>query len=257
MLNFRTASILFIIACAGVISLHYSIGISWWWLVPVTLIYKIRILTGSASISSNFYIQAHCNGTTTEKEIALTFDDGPTGFTQKIMSTLAEHQAAATFFVIGKNIRGNETIVKQIVSEGHTIGNHTFSHSFFIDFKSATAFKEELNQTADAIYNVTGKRTQFFRPPYGVTTPNLAKAAKVLNYKIIGWNIRSLDTTKDSEEIIFNRVKEQLKPGAIILFHDTSDKTNNVLKQTLSYARENGFKVVGLEQLLQLKAYHG
>jgi peptidoglycan/xylan/chitin deacetylase (PgdA/CDA1 family) len=255
MLNFRTASILFIIALTGVISLHYSAGVSWWWLAPVILIYKIRIVTGSANIDSDFYIQAHCNGTTTEKEIALTFDDGPTRFTQKILNTLAEHHATATFFVIGKNIAGNEAILKKAVSEGHTIGNHTFSHSFFIDFKNAAAFKEELIQTADAVYSVTGKRLQFFRPPYGVTTPNLAKAAKALNYKVIGWNIRSLDTTKDSEAIIFNRVKEQLKPGAIILFHDTSDKTNNVLKQTLSFAKENGFKVVGLEQLLKLSAY--
>jgi peptidoglycan/xylan/chitin deacetylase (PgdA/CDA1 family) len=255
MLNFRTASILFIIALTGVISLHCFTGISWWWLAPVILIYKIRIVAGSAYIDSDFYIQAHCSGATTEKEIALTFDDGPTGFTQKILSTLAEHHAAATFFVIGKNIAGNEMILKQTVSEGHTIGNHTFSHSFLIDFKNASAFKEELNQTADAVYSVTGKRMQFFRPPYGVTTPHLAKAAKALKYKIIGWNIRSLDTTKDSEEIVFNRVKEQLKPGAIILFHDTSDKTNTVLKQTLSFAKENGFKVVGLEQLLKTNAY--
>jgi peptidoglycan/xylan/chitin deacetylase (PgdA/CDA1 family) len=255
MLNFRTASILFIIAITGLTALHYSIGVSWWWLVPVILLYKMRIVIGSANINSNFFIQAHCNGTTTEKEIALTFDDGPTAFTQKILGTLAEYRVAATFFVIGKNITGNESILKRLVSEGHTIGNHTFSHSFLIDFKSTEAFKEELHLTADAVYNITGKRLQFFRPPYGVTTPNLAKAAKALRYNIIGWNIRSLDTTKDAEEIVFNRVKEQLKPGAIILFHDTSDKTNNVLKKTLALAKEKGFKVVGLEQLLKLPAY--
>jgi peptidoglycan/xylan/chitin deacetylase (PgdA/CDA1 family) len=255
MLNFRTASISFIIVITAMIMLHYAVGISWWWLVPVLLVYKIRIVMGSAKINSNFYIQAYCNGTTTEKEIAITFDDGPTIFTQKILNTLAEHEATATFFVIGKNIQGNERILKQMIAEGHTIGNHTFSHSFFIDFKSASAFKNELNQTADAVYNVTGKRLQFFRPPYGVTTPNLAKAAKALGYKVIGWNIRSLDTTKDSEEITFNRVKQQLKPGAIILFHDTSDKTNKVLKQTLLHAKEKGFKIVGLEQLLKQNAY--
>jgi peptidoglycan/xylan/chitin deacetylase (PgdA/CDA1 family) len=255
MLNFRTASISFIIAVTVLILLHYVAGISWWWLVPITLVYKICIVTGSAKINFNFYIQAYCNGITREKEIAITFDDGPTDFTQKILSTLGEQQATATFFVIGKNIAGNEMILKQTVAEGHTIGNHTFSHSFFIDFKSTIAFKNELNQTADAVYDVTGKRLQFFRPPYGVTTPNLAKAANALNYKIIGWNVRSLDTTKDSEEVIFNRVKQQLKPGAIILFHDTSDKTNKVLKQTLAYVKEHGFKVVGLEQLLKQHAY--
>jgi peptidoglycan/xylan/chitin deacetylase (PgdA/CDA1 family) len=255
MLNFRTASILFLIAVTGVISLHYSIWISWWWLLPVILLYKLRVIIGSSQINSNFHITAYCNGTTAEKEIAITFDDGPTAFTKKVLNTLAAYNATGTFFMIGKNIKGNEELLKQIVSEGHTIGNHTFSHSFFIDFKSASAFKEELNQTADAAYQVTGKRIQFFRPPYGVTTPNLARAAKALNYKVIGWNIRSLDTTKDSEELIFKRVKKQLKPGAIILFHDTSDKTNHVLQQTLSYAKDNGFKVVGLEQLLKLNAY--
>ncbi len=206
-------------------------------------------------IDSNFYVQAYCHGNTTKKEIALTFDDGPTAFTKKILSTLASHNANATFFVIGKNIKGNETVLKQIVSEGHTIGNHTFTHSNFIDFKTSKGFKEELKQTAAAVETVTGKRLQFFRPPYGVTTPHLAKAAKMLNYRIIGWSIRSLDTTNDTAEIIFNRVKEQLKPGAVILFHDTSEKTNTALIQTLSYARENGFRVVGLEQLLQVNCY--
>jgi peptidoglycan/xylan/chitin deacetylase (PgdA/CDA1 family) len=255
MLNFRTASISFMIAITGVIILHYTAGISWWWLVPVILMYKICIVLGSANINSNFYIQSHCYGITTRNEIAITFDDGPTAYTKKILNTLKEYEVTATFFVIGKNIQGNEIILKQTVAEGHTIGNHTFSHSFFIDFKGATAFKSELNQTAAAVYNITGKRLQFFRPPYGVTTPNLARAATALNYKVIGWNIRSLDTTKDSEEVIFNRIKQQLKPGAIILFHDTSDKTNKVLKQTLAHAKEKGFKIVGLEQLLKQNAY--
>lgn len=255
MLNFKTTSILFLIAIAGVISLHYTVQLSWWWLVPVILVYKFRLVIGSSRIDSDFHIPAYCHGSTTEKEIAITFDDGPTIFTPKILETLAQYAATATFFMIGKNIAGKEELLKQLVSQGHTIGNHTFSHSFFIDFKSSAGFKEELNLTADAVYKVTGKRLHFFRPPYGVTTPNLAKASKALNYKVIGWSIRSLDTTKDSEEVIFKRVKEQLKPGAILLFHDTSEKTNKVLRQTLSYAEEKGFRIVGLEHLLKLNAY--
>ena len=96
---------------------------------------------------------------------------------------------------------------------------------------------------------------KLFRPPYGVTTPNLAKAANALNYHIIGWSIRSLDTTKDSVQTITRRVQTQIKPGAIILFHDTSDKTVEVLKQTLNFAKENGYKIVSVEQLLKLEAY--
>ncbi|HRG53062.1 MAG TPA: polysaccharide deacetylase family protein, partial [Bacteroidia bacterium] len=72
------------------------------------------------------------------------------------------------------------------------------------------------------------------------------------NYKIIGWNIRSLDTTKDNEEVIYKRVTNQIKPGAIILFHDTSEKTNAVLKRTLEFAAANQFKIVPLNTLLNL-----
>lgn len=244
-----------IIALTGVFMLHYASEISWWWLLPVILLYKVSLIYGSATIGSNFYTQVHCKGNTTRKEIAITFDDGPTPFTSSILQTLSEHNAPATFFVIGKNISGNESILKQAVSEGHTIGNHTFTHSFFIDFKNADGFEQELNQTSDAVFAVTGKRMRFFRPPYGVTTPHLVKAARRLNYAIIGWNIRSLDTTHDQEEVVFRRVIKQLKPGSILLFHDTSEKTIAVVRRTLLFAQENNFRIVGLEELLQLSAY--
>ncbi|MBL0329593.1 MAG: polysaccharide deacetylase family protein [Bacteroidetes bacterium] len=256
MLNFKIASLCFVIECITIGLLYYFIGISLWWFLLPIFSFKALIIYGSATIQSNFYTKAHCNAVTDEKLIALTFDDGPNAvYTPKILSILEEFNVPATFFVIGKNILGNESIIKKIDAAGHTIGNHTFSHSFFIDFKSKAGFIDELNTTSDAIYNIIRKRVKFFRPPYGVTTPNLARASKALNYEIIGWNIRSLDTTKDSEEIIAQRVISQVKPGAIILFHDTSEKTTQVLKQTLNFAKENGFKIVSVEELLKLKGY--
>lgn len=250
MLNFKTSSILFVLAVISIITFHYAAFFSLWWLILPVLIYKALIVYGSSKINSNFYCKAYCEGNTTEKKIAITFDDGPTSFTNEILNTLRHYHAPATFFVIGKNIKGNEAIVKQIVSEGHTVGNHTFTHSFFIDFKNAKQFKKELNQTDEAVFNITGQHLKLFRPPYGVTTPHLVKAANVLNYKVIGWNIRSLDTTKDSEDVIYKRVTEQIKPGAIILFHDTSEKTNSVLKRTLEFAARHQYKVVPLEKLI-------
>jgi len=256
MLNFKIASLCFVIESITIGLLYYFLGISlWWFLIPV-LIYKALIIYGSANIQSNFYSKAYCSAITEEKIIALTFDDGPNPVhTPKVLSILAEENVSATFFVIGKNIQGNENLIKKINAAGHTIGNHTFSHSFFIDFKSKTGFMYELDATSDLVYNIIQKRMKFFRPPYGVTTPHLARASKALNYDIIGWNIRSLDTTNDTEERIANRVISQIKPGAIVLFHDTSEKTVQVLKQTLNFAKENGFKIVSVEELLKLKAY--
>lgn len=255
-MTFKATSITFLFSLLLVGALYYFLGISLWWFVLPIFIYKITIVYGAATIQSNFYVKAFCNGDSTVKKIAITFDDGPNKeYTQKVLSLLSENNVKAIFFVIGKNIIGNESLLKQINAEGHTIGNHTFSHSFFIDFKNAKRFKEELNKTSDLVFNIIGKRMKLFRPPYGVTTPHLAKAAKQLNYNIIGWNVRSLDTTKDKEEIIAERVLQQIKPGAIILFHDTSEKTLNVLKQTINFAKENGFKIVSLEQLLTIKSY--
>lgn len=256
MLNFRTASIAFLSSVIIFGLLHYYSGVSLWWFLIPLVIYKALVIYGSAKIQSNFYIKAYSNSNTQDKEIAITFDDGPTKqHTLEILKVLEEFNAPATFFVIGKNISGNENIIKKIDLAGHTIGNHTFSHSFFIDFKSKKGFITELNQTMEKVYKLTGRQTKLFRPPYGVTTPNLAKAANELNYHVIGWNIRSLDTKSDDEETVVKRVVSQMKPGAIILFHDTSEKTKNVLVQTLRFAKENGFKIVSVEQLLKINVY--
>jgi peptidoglycan/xylan/chitin deacetylase (PgdA/CDA1 family) len=255
-MTFRNTSLVFLFAIILCGLGHYYFGFTLWWVFLPIILYKAAIIYGSSVIQSNFYIEAHCKGATKEKVVAITFDDGPDpGFTLKIIQVLNHFDVKATFFVIGKNIRGNEAIIKQIDSEGHILGNHTFSHSFFIDFKGRKAFREELTSTMAAVYKLTGRQMKFFRPPYGVTTPHLANASKDLDYEVIGWNIRSMDTTGDSEEIITNRIKEQMKPGSIILFHDTSEKTVNVLKQTLNFAKENGFKIVSTERLLGLKAY--
>jgi len=255
-MTFKLASLSCIVECVVIAFLCYKLEISWSWSAIPLIPYIAFIIYGSANIKSNFYTKVHCSSITTEKQIAITFDDGPHfEFTPKILSTLHKYNSPATFFVIGKNIQGNENLIRKIDSAGHTIGNHTFSHSFFIDFKGKTGFMVELDTTSDIVYDIIKKRMNYFRPPYGVTTPHLASAAKALKYEVIGWNIRSLDTTKDTEEKIANRVISQVKPGAIILFHDTSEKTAEVLKQTLNFAKENGFKIVSVEELLKIKAY--
>jgi peptidoglycan-N-acetylglucosamine deacetylase len=254
-MTFKSSSIIFLSAVFTVFILHYFIEISLWWLLLPLVIYKSQLISGSSKINSNFYIKAFCGSETADKIIAITFDDGPNKeFTPEILKVLDEHKVPATFFVIGKNIKGNEDLIKKIDHAGHIIGNHTFSHSFFIDFKSKAGFIKELNETSDLIFKLTGKKTKWFRPPYGVTTPNLARAAITLDYDIIGWNLRSMDTTSDSEELIAKRIKEQMKPGSIILFHDTSLKTVNVLKQTLNFVKENGFKIVSAEELLGISS---
>jgi len=255
-MTFKLARSGFIIAISLIGLLHLFSGVSLWWLALPGIVYLTLAIYGSAVIQSNFHAPAYCRGNISEKEIALTFDDGPNReYTPQVLSILAQHKVPATFFVIGKNIQGNEGILKRMDAEGHCIGNHSYSHSAYLDFKSLQGLKHELNMTAESVFNVIGKNMKLFRPPFGVTTPNLVKASKALNYNLIGWSIRSLDTTKDSVQTITLRVQKQIKPGAIILFHDTSGKTLEVLKQTLNFAKENGYKIVSVERLLKLEAY--
>lgn len=255
-MTFKLARNCFVVV-AGVIGLlHLLFGVSLAWLLLPGVIFLASIVYGSSVIQANFFAAAYCHADTEAKEIALSFDDGPNRqYTPQALSVLAQYKAPATFFVAGKNIQGNEDLLKEMDANGHIIGNHTYTHSFFIDFKSAQGFKDELNRTAEAVFKVVGKRMKLFRPPYGVTTPHLAKASDALNYHIIGWSIRSFDTTADSADKINQRVQKQIKPGAIILFHDTSEKTIQVLTQTLKFAKENGYKIVSLELLLNIKAY--
>ncbi|MGZ8927114.1 MAG: polysaccharide deacetylase family protein [Methylobacter sp.] len=255
-MTFKSARSGFIVAISIIGLSHLFYGVNLWWLALPSTIYLALIIYGSAVIQSNFHAHSYCQGNVLDKAIALSFDDGPNReYTPQVLSTLAQYNAPATFFVIGKNIQGNESILKQIDAQGHSIGNHSYTHSFYLDFKSLQGFKDELNMTAERVFDVIGKRMKLFRPPFGVTTPNLVKAASVLNYHLIGWSVRSLDTTADSAQAITRRVQSQIKPGAIILFHDSSDKTIEALKQTLNFAKENGYKIVSVERLLKIDAY--
>lgn len=254
--NSGSVNALCIIAATTCIFCYFFSSLSLWWLLLPLFVYVTVLSYGAANIQTGFFIKTHCSSNTQEKIIAISFDDGPhPKYTPEVLDLLSQYDVPATFFVIGKNIRGNEKLIQQMDASGHILGNHTFSHSFFIDFKGKLGFMFELDATSDLIHEVIGKRTKYFRPPYGVTTPALAAASGALDYSIIGWNIRSLDTTGKKENEIAERVIRRIKPGALILFHDTSAKTVAVLKQTLNFAKQNGFKVVSTEELLKIPAY--
>jgi peptidoglycan-N-acetylglucosamine deacetylase len=255
-MTFKATRITFIISFSAFLLLDLYFGIGLFWLLLPSSVFLVILIYGSAHLQSNFFTPALCSANITEKHIALTFDDGPNAeFTPDVLALLAQYHAPATFFVIGNNIYGNEKILKKIDAAGHSIGNHSSTHSYLIDFKTVQGFKDELNQTAELIHKIIGKQVTLFRPPYGVATPSLAKAATQLNYTIIGWSVRSLDTTLSSVQAITQRIHAKIRPGAIILFHDTSEKTLEALKQTLEFTKNNGYKVVSIEQLLKIDAY--
>jgi len=139
----------------------------------------------------------------------------------------------------------------RINSEGHIIGNHSYSHSNFFPLKSVKAIRYELIKTREIIENISQKPNPYFRPPFGVTNPLIKKALKGLNFRVIGWSIRSLDLSNDSSEKIAKRIISKLRGGDIILLHDTSRQVLPVLVRLLEHFNKNGWKVVSLEDLIK------
>lgn len=211
---------------------------------------------GSARISSNYHVKAFCsNPLETQKKIALTFDDGPSEFTLKVLALLKKYNAKATFFCIGKNIEKHPEIIKQIIEEGHLVGNHSYSHSKFFDFYNADKITDELRKTDELLEKYTSKKINFFRPPYGVTTPSIRRALQRTGHKTIGWNIRSLDGGTKNQDLIFNRLIKHISSGGIVLLHDTGKHSVLVLEQFLQFLQQNNYEVISIEELLNLKAY--
>jgi len=206
---------------------------------------------GAFDIRLGYFLPVFYRKKTNKKIIAITFDDGPTEFTPKILDVLQNYNTKATFFCIGKQIEKHPDIFRRIHTEGHQIGNHSYNHSNSFGFFSAEKVKEELQKTDSLIEKIIGKKNHYFRPPFGVTNPHIAKAVKALNHKVIGWDIRSLDTVIEDRNKILNRITQKIRPGSIILLHDTSEKTLWVLEQLLLTLPHENYQTVTIEKLLK------
>ncbi len=256
MITHKNISIFFIFLLLLLFLLNLYIAISIWCFLAVIFIWIGINAFGSARISSNYHIKTFCsNPLETEKKIALTFDDGPSIYTLEVLNLLKKYNAKATFFCIGKNIEQHPEILQKVIDEGHLLGNHSYSHSKFFDFYNAKKITEELRKTDELLEKFTSKKINFFRPPYGVTTPSIRRALKVTQHKTIGWNIRSLDGGTTNVELILSRIKKRVSPGGIVLLHDTGTHSVFVLEQFLQFLQQNNYQVVSIEELLNFKAY--
>jgi len=204
----------------------------------------------SFDILWNVYVRAFCRKITEKKLVALTFDDGPHSVhTPRVLDVLKKYDVKATFFLIGKSIAVNEDILKRMHSEGHQTDNHSFSHKNSFPWFGVKKMAADMLQCEQAISRTTGYKTKWFRPPFGVTNPNVAKAVKMRGYKVAGWSIRSLDTVISDKNKIVRRIVSRLRPGAIVLMHDHLQETPFVLEQVIQQAKEKGYSFVSMEEL--------
>jgi len=235
----------------------FFINIPWWSFVLVGFIWFLLTLFGSFFIRWNYHLTSlHANKQTLQPHVAITFDDGPHPiFTPQVLDLLREHGARATFFCIGQQVGRHPEILKRILAEGHLVGNHTYSHTRSFGFFSTEKVISELTKTIQQIKDLTGREMLLYRPAFAVTNPMIERAVKQLKVTSIGWNVRSLDTTARSEKMILKRILGQLSKGDVILLHDTSQKTVNVLEQLLLFLQEKNLESVTVDQLLEIEAY--
>lgn len=198
-----------------------------------------------------YYIDTHCGK---ENSIYLTFDAGyENGYTEKILDVLKKEKVPAVFFLVGNYIEENPEIVRRMVEEGHTVGNHTMTHPDMSAISDKDAFKKELEELSCIYEETTGhKMKKLYRPPQGKYSENNLKQAKELGYKTILWSLAYVDWYVDkqpSREEALNKLNERIHPGAIVLLHSTSKTNAEILEELIKGWKAKGYVFKDIENL--------
>ena len=190
----------------------------------------------------------------TDKVIALTFDDGSDGNNiSEVLKILKENDVKSTFFITGASAKKHTDLIKEIVQEGHEIGNHSYSHPDFT-LLTEDEIKNELEKTDELIKNITGISTKpYFRPPYGAFNEKVLKSLGNFGYAYtIYWTIDTVDWTGNSENEITKKVLDKAAPGYIVLMHvgAGADNTSKALPVIIKKLKEKGYSFVTIKELL-------
>ena len=179
-------------------------------------------------------------------KIAMTFDDGPSVYTEQLLDGLKEREVKAAFFLIGRSAEEYPEVVRRIDREGHLIGNHTYNHVQIKGLPAGEA-KEEIEKTDRAVYELTGKHTAYIRPPFGAWEEDLE-----LDYEVLPamWTIDPLDWTTENIDEIVDRVVTQAGENDIILLHDCYDSSVDAALRIVDILMEKGFEFVTVDELI-------
>ncbi|GAA3444116.1 hypothetical protein GCM10018955_35540 [Planomonospora venezuelensis] len=182
------------------------------------------------------------------KCIALTFDDGPGKYADKLLDTLKKHDAKATFFLEGQYVKARPAFAKRMVVEGHDIGNHSYTHPKFTE-TSAEKIREELQKTQDVVKQATGKYPTTIRPPYGLLDDDTRVIATEMKMPIVLWNGGSRDWATRNEKAIYDEVLKNARRDGVILMHDWVAQTVTVMPKLLTELKKRGYHVVAVSSL--------
>ena len=184
-----------------------------------------------------------------EKYVALTFDDGPkAGTTDVLLDGLAERRASATFFLIGRQIPGNEDLVERMAAEGHQVGNHTWNHAR-LEGASVTAITQEVGQTDQLLQSLLGAGEYWVRPPYGGVDDTVRATVTV---PMVKWSVDPRDWESQNADQVVQAVLETVEPNSIILLHDIYPSSVEAALRLVDLLRQQGYQFVTVRELLAL-----
>ncbi len=210
--------------------------------------------TGNASAEELKKYNAYFIGDTTQNTIYLTFDCGyENGNTEPILDALKKHDVKATFFVVGNFLETSPEIVKRMIADGHTVGNHTYHHLDMSSISSMDAFKKETQDVENLFEQITGTPiTKFYRPPQGKYNIENLKMAQELGYHTFFWSLAYVDWYQDKQptkDEAFGKLLKRIHPGAIVLLHSTSSTNAQILDELLTKWEEMGYTIKPLTEL--------
>lgn len=209
---------------------------------------------GNASADYLKQYNAYYAQNTQEPVIYLTFDAGfENGNTSAILDALKKHKAPATFFLVGNYLQTSPDLVKRMVEEGHTVGNHTFHHPDMSKISTKEAFEKELNDLETLYQQTTGQpMKKYYRPPQGKYSESNLRMAKDMGYHTFFWSLAYVDWYEDKQptkEEAFKKLLGRIHPGAIVLLHSTSKTNGQILDELLTKWEEMGYRFASLDDL--------
>ena len=193
-------------------------------------------------------------GNTGEQVLYLTFDAGyENGCTAQILDILKKHQVPAAFFLVGNYLEKNPDLVRRMVAEGHTVGNHTMHHPDMSKISDKAAFSKELLELEALFKEITGENMpKYYRPPQGIYSEENLKMAKELGYKTVFWSLAYVDWQNDkqpSADYAMSKLLPRTHNGAVILLHSTSATNAQILDELLTKWKAMGYTFGTLEDL--------
>ena len=195
-------------------------------------------------------------GDGTQKVLYLTFDAGyENGYTAQILDVLKDHDVPAAFFLVGNYLETEPDLVRRMVQEGHTVGNHTWNHPDMSAISEKAAFEEELRKVEDSYRLITGQEMEkFYRPPQGNYSEENLKMAKELGYKTVFWSLAYADWKNDDQptaEQAFSKLLPRIHPGAVVLLHSTSKTNAAILDTLLTKWKDMGYTFAPISRLFE------